>query len=165
MSKSCEQQGGGELDYRRNVHDYFFSQSARQDERAYYESRNLTFTNNLHIWFVDDPKPEIYEGIKNPYDYRQREFGPVLERFRAEYPDLWKEVQQAVAAQKGALAIEIDRFNTGSITPEALQEYFDEQKDRSRELKLRADEVKSRAFDIIGPMLVEAGIEPVAVCR
>ena len=152
-------------DYRSRVHDYFFSHVNSEEECKYYESRDLTFTNNLHLWFVDDPEHEIASGFPNPYDYRQRPFGPVLDAFRREHPDLWREVQQVMQTKRLDLAIYAKLLTQENITPEILEEYEQKQKDYSANLREQAAITKSRAFDILAPQLLDVGIDPLDLCK
>jgi|GEM_PF-1240005 len=165
MNEKREQGRPLDTDYRRRVHDYFFSDPESQDKRNYYEHRGLTFTNNLHLWFQDDPEPELLSGVKNPHDYHQRNFGPVLEKFREEHGDLWREVQQAVAIRKGAITGYAELFKEGKPNRDEFEAFLSAQGDRSRELEQYADEVKSRAFAVLAPELIAAGIDPVDVCK
>lgn len=152
-------------DYRSRVHDYFFSHANSGEEREYYESRDLTFTNNLHLWFIDEPEQEVVPGFPNPYDYRQRSFGSILDEFRTERPELWREVQETMQTKRLDLAIYADLLMQQDITPESLETYEQKQRDYSANLREQAAVAKSRAFDILAPRLLGAGIDPLDLCK
>lgn len=151
-------------DYRQHVHDYFFSK-AGDEERASYEARGITFTNNLHLWFIEESQREIIPGFANPYDYRNRPFGAVIEDFRQNHPDLWQAVRDAASARRTDMNAYAELLQRNDITPEILQEYEDMQRDYSARLQEQSDIVKSQAFDVIAPMMINANLDPLDVCR
>jgi hypothetical protein len=152
-------------DYRRHVHDYFFARPDNQEEREYYESRGLTFTNNLHLWFIEESEREVLPGFPNPYDYRARPFGEVIEGFRTEYPELWQEVRAVMSEKRVSNALYIALLQKADATQADYDAYERDQREYANALAERAATVKSQAFDIIAPRMAEAGLDPLDLCK
>jgi len=137
--------------------DYFFGREADSKTRAEYLRRGLIPTNNLSVYFVDEPLAELAPGIPNTYDYRQKPFGATIQNFKQAHPDLWEAAKASAQETTSAM-----RQHT-----KALLEHTD-----ATDLQMAADqaswnkaEIYDRVFRIIAPQLQAAGIDPLEVCK
>ncbi|HSX33012.1 MAG TPA: hypothetical protein VLF91_01600 [Candidatus Saccharimonadales bacterium] len=100
---------------------------------------DLLPTNNLHLYFLYDPTE--YPGEWDPFDYNWRPFGPVMQAFRDQQPELW---QEATAAAHEDL----------HPTRLSQQEASDEKR-----------RVFTRVIRTLAPMLQDAGFSAIDVCK
>ena len=127
--------------------------------RAEYVRRGIIPTNNLFLYIVDEPKPELAPGIRNTFDYRQRPFGTVISQLRDNSPNLWEQAKKVAA-------------ESTRRTTEFSDLLFEGRADEAMLLRAGVDEAywaKAEVFDtvfrIIAPQLEALGIDPVEVCK
>lgn len=145
-------------EYHNKTYEYFLYSDPRAEELAEYKSEGLAYTNNLHLYFVDEPDEWLIEGkVRNPHDWRQRPFGPIIRYFRDNYPELWEEVKQSAANYRKAhqewllLKQQGQDLTAIEVRLDAL-EYLER-------------DAKSRAFDILAPMLEACDIDPLDILK
>lgn len=146
-------------EYGWKILDRLYAHPQDAELRAGYIQRGLIPTNNLSQYFVDDPKPELAPGIRNPFDYRQKPFGPIITRFRETYPDLWAHARETAAESERRVSTYSDLLFAG-------------ERDKAMTLYADLEEAywtRAKAYDqvirIIAPQLEAAGIDPVEVCK
>lgn len=148
-------------DYAVQILDYFYARPETAEERLQYTSRGLIPTNNLAMYIVDSPNPELVTGtgVKNHYDYNQRPFGPVITSFRETNPGLWERAKAAAALSEqlssryAELMFSGRREEAEAIAPSSSEAYW----------------AKAAVFDevirYIAPDLQDLGIEPLDLCK
>ena len=139
--------------------DYFCGRPQDADRRQSFIDRGITPTNNLNGYFVVEPGTLVCGDFPHPLDYSRKPFGPVLQAFREQFPDLWEEGRQASAASGDLMRQLWDLYQSGdrdaakAIEPQADEAYW------------RQAEVMDRAFQLLVPELEAAGIDPLDVCK
>jgi len=144
-------------DYGMKILDHFYPEGTRQEERDYYLSSGLIPTNNLSMYIVDEPKAEWAPGVKNPFDYRWKTFGGVIEKLKTSNPELWEEAKKIneesdVSGQNFIKLLDSKK----PIDPEVFS--------AGDRLQLRKSEIYNKVIRIIAPQLLEQGIDPLDVC-
>jgi len=138
--------------------NYFYGHAADAETRIEYFRRNIIPTNNLSLYIEDDPEPEMAPGIANPFDYRQRPFGPAIVQLRQTHPELWGQAKAAIAQRHEVF----DRFTSLLHSNQ-----------RSQALALQAEaeaahwqqaEVLDRVFRIVAPQVEALGVDPLQLC-
>ena len=129
--------------------------SARRQE---YIDRRLIPTNNLCMYFFDTSQHELAPGIPNPYDYRRRAFGDVLQRFRDTFPELWEEGRQAAEVRSAAMSEFVHVFMSSG------EEAAAEQKEAAARAIWKKEEVFTRIYQLLVPELEASGIRPLDIC-
>jgi len=146
-------------EYGQQIFDRLYAHPQDAKLRDEYIQRSLIPTNNLSQYFVDNPKPELAPGIQNPFDYRQKPFGPIITEFRETYPDLWARAIETAAESERRVSTYSDLLFAGE-QDKAMTLYAD----LEEAYWIRA-EVYDQVIRIIAPQLEAAGIDPIEVCR
>jgi hypothetical protein len=153
------EQLGNASNWRTEIHDQFLNQPRDAEKRRLYEERGLLYTNNFSMFFRD--LPELLPGLPHPYDHTVRPFAPVIQRFLDTHGDLCDEIAR-VGDTKRTLATKYWEVmkEHGIDSPEA-----EDLASQLRPLEWEDAELCTRAMDIVAPWLLEAGFDPVDLCR
>lgn len=137
--------------------DYFFSDPRKADERARYEATGIIPTNNLYLYFLDQPDDRD-ESPARAYDYKLRPFGEVFEAFKENDPALWKLANQVASSSRQLTEEQLRLLHEGSIA-EA----------RAYQAAITVGEgvraaVFSYVLERLAPDLQARGFKPIDVC-
>jgi hypothetical protein len=139
-----------------HVNNHFFS--GAPEERQGYDSRGLVNTNNLPLFFMDEPFTQTTPGFPNLYDYNQREFKDIFIQLKNDRPDLWEQGVHAQTERTTSLDDQMDAlFSSPGSDPAAVIALLAK---ADWERKALFTEI----FDSLVPMLVQDGIDPLAIC-
>jgi len=141
--------------------DAFYRSPGLAEKRQEFIDRGITPTNNLSLYFKDQPAREIMAGtdIPNPFDYNRFSFGPAICWLRDTHSDVWEEGKEVIAYNVEKLGRYADLMFSGK------REEADAMREEVDEAFWRQAEVMSRAFNLMLPELEAAGVDPLDVCR
>lgn len=148
--------------YEQRLFDYFLSRPQDAERRAAYISRGLIPTNNLSLYIVDDPNAEIIpgSGVSNPWNWRQKSFGHLIEALKTDQPELWERAKE-VTATSGALikkyweVASTNGLENSEVVALQLQ---------CNTAQWEHATVYTRIIEILGPQLDAEGIDPIELC-
>ncbi len=148
--------------YAQRILDHFMGRPEDAEMRAEYIRRGLVPTNNLSLLIVDDPASEIAPGtgIANPFDYRQKPYGHIIDALRTGQPDLWEHAQE-VAAESARIS-ELywqTASDQGLESPETAG--IAAQFEAAGWIKA---EVYTQVMHILGPQMEAEGLDPLELC-
>ena len=148
-------------DWQTSLLDRFLSNPNDSNDRQEYIRRGLIPTNNLSLYIVDDPPSVLVPGtdIKNHFDYRQQPFGPMIERLHHEYPELWEQAKLVAQERSDMMSQYWNALATGEGLAAATM------KPNVEEAIWRQAEVYTEVITVLAPWLLEAGIDPLDVCK
>lgn len=150
-------------DYAKDNFDYFLGTSNDSAEYDKYKRLDIIPTNNLCLYMVNDPKPELIPGYPNPDDYRQKRFGFIIEGFKEEYPELW-----AVACNAMAKYCELKNKNMDLMfikdKSDVVIQKISDNKVLLDELFLAREKACSDVFKIIAPQMKAHNQDPADIC-
>lgn len=151
-----------ETPYKHRLFDYFMSRPQDAERREEYVSRGLIPTNNLSLYIVDEPNVEMIpgSGVNNPWNWRQKSFGHLIEALKTDQPELWQQAKEVSATVSELVTKYFEVASANGI-----------ESSEARALALQSQvaqweyaTVYTRVIEILGPQLDAEGIDPIELC-